>query len=171
MHPDVGLVHGNWPCACSHDDDEAVADVGSSSSVANNRIPEQGQVVCAAGHNVNICTVWQYSHGTRLPEGIAPVCAGPQTGPLHAAACCYMGPQVRTMATSRSMLPPSTAVLRCLSELPGCILLLLLLHKTTQPIRLLARESFRNAISQLQNIVYGILLVNHVHQAAQVRIR
>jgi hypothetical protein len=46
-----------------------------------------------------------------------------------------------------------------------------LLHKTTQPIRLLARESFRNAISKLKNIVYGILLVNHIHQAAQVRIR
>jgi hypothetical protein len=29
-----------------------------------------------------------------------------------------------------------------------------LLHKTTQPIRLLARESFRNAISKLQNMVY-----------------
>jgi hypothetical protein len=50
-------------------------------------------------------------------------------------------------------------------------LLLLLLHKTAQPIRLLARESFRNAISKLQNIVYGILLVNKIHQAAQVRIR
>jgi hypothetical protein len=40
--------------------------------------------------------------------------------------------------------------------------ILLLLHKTTLPIRLLARESFRNVISKLQNIVYGILLVNHV---------
>jgi hypothetical protein len=49
------------------------------------------------------------------------------------------------------------------------LLLLLLLHKTTQPIRLLARESFKNAISKLQNTV--ILLVNHIHQAAQVRIR
>jgi hypothetical protein len=59
---------------------------------------------------------------------------------------------------------------------PGHIMLLsllslLLLQKTTQPIRLLARESFRNAISKLQNIVYVILLVNHIHQAAQVRIR
>jgi hypothetical protein len=35
----------------------------------------------------------------------------------------------------------------------------------------LARESFRNAISKLQIIVYVILLVNHIHQAAQVRIR
>jgi hypothetical protein len=38
-------------------------------------------------------------------------------------------------------------------------------------MRLLARESFRNAISKLQSIAYVILLVNHIHQAAQVRIR
>jgi hypothetical protein len=46
-----------------------------------------------------------------------------------------------------------------------------ILLQITQPIRLLARESFINAISKLQNIVYVILLVNHIHQAAQVRIR
>jgi hypothetical protein len=49
--------------------------------------------------------------------------------------------------------------------------LALLLHKTPQPIRLLARESLRNAISKLQNTVYVNLLANHIHQAAQVRIR
>jgi hypothetical protein len=74
----------------------------------------------------------------------------------------------------------AVAALLGLAALLGCAavvearavaILLLLLHKTTQPIRLPARESFKNATSKLQNIVYVILLVNHIHQAAQVRIR
>jgi hypothetical protein len=47
--------------------------------------------------------------------------------------------------------------------------ILLFVHKTTQPTRLLAQESFRNAMSKLQNIVYGIPLVNHIQPRVHSR--
>jgi hypothetical protein len=95
----------------------------------------------------------------------------------HLASYSTLQEQVRAGASkiSRSHAPGSSRqplALQCCQQAPGSLLLVLLLlfHKTTQPIRLLAQESFRNAISKLQNIVYVILLVNHIHQATQVRI-